>query len=116
MYHRIIAAVFIAILTVVCPPGLIRGQSIDSLLYLIDNATDINDAEKYDLLCQAIRRIDDPEIKIRYCDQAIELAQKLDKQPALPYLEKGEAYLSSGKLWLAQECFIQAVSYYGRNI
>lgn len=115
MNHRIISAILVVLLTLVCSPDLVKGQSIDSLLYLIDNATDLNDSEKYDLLCQVLEDINDDETKIRYCDQAIELAQKLDKQPALPYLEKGEAYLSSGKLALALECYIQAVNYYEKN-
>jgi len=112
MSHRIISAIFVAFLTLVCSPGLVKGQSIDSLLYLIDNDPDINDSEKYDLLCQVIPDITDNESKIRYCDQAIELAQKLDILPALPYLTKGEACLDSDDLAMALECFIQAASYY----
>ena len=115
MCRCIFSAILLTVITIVCPPGLIKGQSVDSLLYLIDNATDINDAEKYDLLLQVIKKIDDAESKIRYCDQAIELAQKLNKQPALPYLEKGEAYLVSGELAIALEYFIQAVNYYEKN-
>ena len=115
MYHRILSVILFAFLTAVCSPDVIKGQAIDSLLYLIDNDPDINDTEKYDLLCQVIRDIDDTESKIRYCDQAIELAQKLDILPALPYFEKGEAYLDSGKLALALECYIQAVNYYEKN-
>ncbi len=106
MCHRIISAILVAFLTVVCSPDLIKGQSIDSLLYLIDNDLVKDDSEKYDLLCQVIKDINDAESKIQYCDQAIELAQKLDILPALPYLKKGEAYLDSGKFALALECFI----------
>ena len=115
MVHRILAAILLAILTLVCPPGLVKGQSIDSLLYLFDSDPDLNDVEKYDLLCQVIKVIENDESKIQYCDQAIELAQKLDIQPALPYLEKGQAYLNSGELALALESLIQAVSYYEEN-
>jgi serine phosphatase RsbU (regulator of sigma subunit) len=115
MSHRIISAILIVFLTLVCSPGIIQGQSIDSLLYLIDNDPDIDDAEKYDLLCQVIEDITDTESKIRYCDQAIELAQKLDILPALPYLEKGTAYLDAAKLPQALECFIQAVSFYEKT-
>lgn len=110
--HRIISAILVAFLTVVCSPGLIKGQSIDSLLYLIDNDLVKDDSDKYDLLCQVIEEIWDPESKIRYCDQAIELAQKLDILPALPYLMKGVAYIDVGKLPSALECFIQAAKYY----
>ena len=110
--HRIISAFLVAFLTVVCSPGLIKGQSIDSLLYLIDNDLIKDDSDKYDLLCQVIEEINDAESKIRFCDQAIELAQKLDILPALPYLMKGDAYIGVGKLPLALECFIQAAKFY----
>jgi serine phosphatase RsbU (regulator of sigma subunit) len=115
MCHRIISVLFVAFLTVICAPGLIKGQSIDSLLYLIDNDLVKDDADKYDLLCQVIEDINDTESKIRYCDQAIELAQKLDILPALPYFIKGETYLYSSKLASALECFIQAADYYEKN-
>jgi len=115
MYHRIISTFLVVFLTVVCSPGLIQGQSIDSLLYLIDNDLVKDDSDKYDLLCQVITDINDAESKIRYCDQAIELAQKLDVLPALPYLKKGEGYLDSGKLARALDCFIQAANYYEKN-
>jgi len=115
MYHRIISTFLIVFLTVVCSPDHIKGQSLDSLLYLIDNDLVDDDSEKYDLLSQVLEYINDTESKIRYCDQAIELAQKLDILPAQPYLEKGYAYLSVGNLPLALEHFIQAVSYYEIN-
>ncbi len=113
--HRIISAIIVAFLFIVCSPGLIKGQSIDSLLYLIDNDLVKDDSDKYDLLCQVIKDINDAESIIRYSDQAIELAHKLDILPALPYLKKGEACLDYGKLALALECFIQAASYYEKN-
>ena len=115
MYHRIISAILVVSFTLVCSPDLVKGQSIDSLLYLIDNELVEDDAEKYELLCQVIEDIYNIESKIRYCDQAIELAKKLDILPDLPYLTKGEAYLDSGKLPLALKCFMQAASYYEEN-
>ncbi len=117
MYHRIVAIIFVAFLTVVCSPDLIKGQSIDSLLYLIDNDLVKDDAEKYDLLSQVIKDIDDTdtENKIRYCDQAIELAQKLDILPALPYIEKGHAYLNSSNYAAALDCYMTAAKYYKTN-
>ena len=115
MCHHIISVIFVAFLTVVCSPGLIKGQSIDSLLYLIDNDLVKDDSDKYDLLCQVIKDINDAESQILYSDQAIELAQKLDILPALPYYKKGEAYLDCGKLALALECFINAANYYKKN-
>ena len=115
MSHRIISAILVAFITLVCSPDLIKGQSIDSLLYLIDNDLVKDDSDKYDLLCLVIGNINDAESKIRYCDQAIELAQKLDVLPALPNLKKGEAYIDIGKLALALKCFINAASYYKEN-
>jgi len=115
MCHRIISAILVAFLTVVCSPDLIKGQSIDSLLYLIDNDLIEDDSDKYDLLSQVIKDINDTESKIRYCDQAIELAQKLDILPALPYLMKGEAFLDIGVPAKALEYFIQAAKYYEKN-
>jgi len=116
MYHRIISVILVAFLIVVCSPNLIKGQPTDSLLYLIDNDLVKDDSDKYDLLCEVIDKlILDAESKIRYCDQAIELAQKLDIQPALPYLEKGNACLVSGNNAVALECFMQAASIYEEN-
>ena len=115
MHHRIISAILVAFLTIVCSPDPVKGQSIDSLLYLIDNDLLKDDSEKYDLLCQVIGDINDAESKIHYSDLAIGLAQKLDILPALPYLKKGEACLDSGNLPLALECFIQAANYYEKN-
>ena len=117
--YRIISAILIAFLTVVCSPCHIKGQSLDSLLYLIDNDLVKDDSVKYNLLCQVIRGINDTESRIRYCDQAIELAQNLDILPALPNLMKGVAYIDVGKLPLALECFHEAAKYYetdGNNL
>ena len=115
MHCRIISAILVAFLILVLSPGLIKGQSIDSLLCLIDNDLVEDDADRYDLLCELISDIEDPESKIRYCDQAIELAQKLDILPALPYLKKGEAYLYSDQYASALEYLLQAASYYEEN-
>ena len=115
MHHRIISAILVAFLTIVCSPDPVKGQSIDSLLHFIDNDLLKDDSEKYDLLCQVIGDIHDAESKIHYSDLAIGLAQKLDILPALPYLKKGEACLDSGNLPLALECFIQAANYYEKN-
>ncbi len=112
MGHRILSAILVALMTLVFSPDVINGQPIDSLLHVIDNDLVKDDAEKYDLLCQAIGEMDDTERKIRYCDQAIELAEKLNILPAQPYYAKGDAYLISGRLALALDCFLEAASYY----
>ena len=92
-------------------PSAIKGQSVDSLLYLIDNDLVDDNLEKYNLLCEVIKDIDDAETKIRYCDLAIELAEKLDILPVNPYIRKGEVYLDSGWHKQALECFMKAASY-----
>jgi len=115
MHRRIVSAILVAFLTVVCFPNLVDGQSIDSLLHVIDNDLLEDDAEKYELLCQVLWDMDDAESRMQYCDQAIELARKLEILPAFPYRMKGEAYLQTGKLPLALECFLQAASYYEKN-
>ena len=112
MGRRFFPVIVVAFLVVVCPPDFIRGQSTDSLLYLVDNDLAKDDLEKYRLLCQVIAKLDDDEHKIRYCDQAIDLAQKLDILPALPFLMKGEVYLVIGDFEAALEYFIQAANYY----
>lgn len=114
MSHRI-SAILLVFIIVVCSPGLIKGQSIDSLLYLIDKNLVKDDSDKYDFLCQIIQDIYDSESKIRYSDQAIELAQELDILPAMPYLMKGEAYLDSDNLTTALECFINAANSFEKN-
>ena len=115
MYHRILSVILVALLTVVYTTDLIKGQSIDSLLYLIDNDLVEDDQEKYDLLSQVIQQMSNSESKIPYCDQAIELARKLDIQTARPYLEKGDACLASGNFALALESFMEAASFYENN-
>ncbi len=112
MGHRYLSMIIIVLFVVVRPPDLLRGQSTDSLLYIIENDLVQDDAEKYMLLCQVIADLNDSERKIRYSDQAIELAQRLDVPPALPYLMKGEGYLGFGDFEAALECFIQAANYY----
>jgi len=112
MHRRIVSTILIAFLTFVWSPDFVKGQSVDSLLYLIDNDLVEDDAEKYELLTQVLEDIDDTESKIRYCDLAIELAKKLDIKPALPNYEKGYAYLLSGDYAMALECLMLAANYY----
>jgi len=112
MCHRIISVFLATFLAVVYSPAVVKGQSTDSLIHLIDNDLVKDDADKYDLLCKIIQDLPvaETENKIRYSDQAIELAQNLDILPALPYLKKGEGYLNEGNLTSALECFINAAN------
>ncbi|MFO7852348.1 MAG: SpoIIE family protein phosphatase [Bacteroidota bacterium] len=110
MHYRIISIFLLALLTVISP-AVIKGQSLDSLLYIIDNDLVEDKNEKYKLLCKVLRETDDDEAKIRYCDLAIELAEKLDILPVQPYIQKGEVHLDAGNYALALECFMEAASY-----
>ena len=111
MRHRI-SPIFIVLIALLGSPASVEAQELDSLIYLIENDLVKDDAEKYKFLCEVIEDLYDSDLKIQYSDQAIELAEKLDIQPALPYIAKGEAYLDLGKLNLAMESIIQAASYY----
>ena len=84
-------------------------------MYLIDNDLLEDDSHKYYILCDLIADIDDDTIKLRYCDQAIELAARLDRLPVQPYLKKGEVHLDDGKYTLALECFLKAAEYSTKN-
>ncbi len=94
------------------PPSTVLGQSVDSLIYILENKQIKDDAEKYELLCQIISQPDYFENKIQYCNQAIELAQEMDSIPAYPYLYKGIAYLDLGLTAQALESFYTAANYY----
>src|SRR5690606_5599223 len=54
----------------------------------------------------------DNESNLKYCDQAIELAEKLNIGQSQPYVLKGICYLNSGNLASALECFINAANIY----
>jgi serine phosphatase RsbU (regulator of sigma subunit)/Tfp pilus assembly protein PilF len=112
MTRRILSALLVAFLISAWSPGPVKGQSTDSLLYLLDNDLVEDDAERYDLLCQVLKRIEDPERSLLYSDEAIELAQKLDILPALPYLKKGEAYHDTDQYASALDYLFQAAGYY----
>ena len=115
MYHRIILVFFAALFTVVYFPAAVIGQSTDSLLFILDNNLVKDDAEKYELLCLIIRETTDVESKMQFCDQAIELAQKLKILPDKPYVFKGIIYLDSSKLESALDNFFKAANYYKEN-
>lgn len=112
MYIRIISAFFVAFLTAINSPAFIFGQSADSLLYLLNNNLVKGDSAKYELLCKIIANTTDIESKLKFCDQAMELAEKLDIPLAKLYVLKGTCYLNSGNLASALECFIEAANNY----
>lgn len=112
MKHRIISVLFVAVFMATFTPAGVFGQSVDSLIYLLDHKQFKDDAEKYELLCEIIEQPEHLENRIQYCDQAIELAQRLKIFPAQPYTCKGREYVNSGTLVLALECFITVAKYY----
>lgn len=115
MISRIISAFIVAFLTAMNSPVFLSDQSTDSLLYLLNNDLVKNDSARYELLCEIIKNTTDIETNLQYCDQAIELAEKLNIGPAKPYVLKGICYLNSGNLASALECFIKAANIYEKS-
>ncbi len=65
-----------------------------------------------DLLCKIASDSDDADTILKYSEQAIKLSEKLNINPAEPFILKGVGYLNSGKLASALECFMKAADYY----
>jgi serine phosphatase RsbU (regulator of sigma subunit)/TPR repeat protein len=114
MYHRLISAFLVGIFVIIHSPTMVVGQSVDSLIYLLNNNQVENDSAKYELLTKIIAGTTDVESKLQYCDQAIEVAEEMDK-PALGYILKGACYMDYGDLASALEYYIKAANYYEIN-
>jgi serine phosphatase RsbU (regulator of sigma subunit)/Tfp pilus assembly protein PilF len=112
MYYRIISAFYIAFITAINSLTAVKGQSTDSLLYLLNHNLVKEDANKFELLCKIATYSTDADTILKYSEQAIKLAEKLNKNPVQPTVFKGTAYLYSGKLASALECFVKAANYY----
>jgi serine phosphatase RsbU (regulator of sigma subunit)/Tfp pilus assembly protein PilF len=108
MFNRFISAIFIAINSLV----LVKGQSTDSLLYILNHSLVKEDTNKFKLLYEIAVRSLDTDTIFKYSEQAIKLAEKLNKNPAQPTVLKGSVYLYAGKLASALECFVKAANYY----
>jgi serine phosphatase RsbU (regulator of sigma subunit)/lipopolysaccharide biosynthesis regulator YciM len=91
---------------------VVKGQSTDSLLYLLNNNMVKDDAKKFKLLCEIASNSVDADTILKYSELAIKLAEKLNRNPAKPTVLKGTVYLNSGKLASALECFVKAANYY----
>ena len=91
---------------------MVKGQSTDSLLYLLNHDLFKEDANKFEILCKIAEYSTDADTILKYSDQAIKLAEILNKNPAQPTVLKGTVYLYSGKLASALECFVKAANYY----
>lgn len=115
MYNRLISAIFIAFFMAINSPIVVKGQSTDSLLYLLNHDLVKEDASKFELLCKIAEYSTDADTIMKYSEQAIKLAEKLNKNPAQPTVLKGTVYLYSGKLASALECFVKAANYYKAN-
>ncbi|MBK9392171.1 MAG: tetratricopeptide repeat protein [Bacteroidetes bacterium] len=91
---------------------VVNCQSPDSILYLINHGQIKDDLKKFNLLCRLASNSVDYDTIIKYSDQAISLAEKLNINPSQAYVYKGFGCLNSGKLAAALECFMKAAKYY----
>jgi serine phosphatase RsbU (regulator of sigma subunit) len=112
MYYRIILTFYIASIMAINSLTAINGQSTDSLLYLLNNDYVKEDTNKLNLLFKIASNSFDADTIIKYSEQAIKLAEKLNVSPVQPMVLKGAGYLNSGKLASALECFLKAANYY----
>ncbi len=112
MITNIISAFIVALIMAMNTPVFLYDQPADSLLYLLNNNLVKNDSARYELLCKIIANTTDIESNLKYCDQAIELAEKLNIPQAKLNVLKGICYLNSGNLASALDCFIKAANIY----
>ena len=112
MQNGFISAICVAFLISVNSINMVKGQSHDSLLYLLNHGLVKEDSSKFELLYEIAENSTDADTIIKYSEQAIKLAEKLNKNPAQPFVLKGTGYLNSGKLASALECFMTAANYY----
>jgi serine phosphatase RsbU (regulator of sigma subunit) len=112
MFIRFISAICIAFLMAISSLTIVQGQSTDSLIYLLNHSFIKEDTLKFALLCKIAANSTDADTILKYSEQAIELTEKLNLNPAQPLVFKGFVYLNSGKLASALECFIKAANYY----
>jgi two-component system NtrC family sensor kinase len=112
MYYRNFSAFCIACIMAINSLIAATGSSTDSLVYLLNHDRFKEDTNKYELLCRIASTSADADIILKYSDQAIKLAEKLNINPARPTVFKGVGYINSGKLASALECFMRAANYY----
>lgn len=112
MSYRFFPTFCIALMLVTGSLNAGNGSPTDSLLHLLNNNLVKEDTAKYRLLCRILESTNDAETLLKYSEQAIALAKRLNVNPAIPVVYKGTGYLNSGELALALECFIQAANLY----
>jgi serine phosphatase RsbU (regulator of sigma subunit) len=115
MNYRIISSFCVVFFMAISSPVKINGQSLDSLLYLLDNNLFKNDTTRFSLLCKIISKSPDADSSLQYCDQAVKLAEKMHFNPGEPYILQGENYLNTGNLVSALDYFIKAANYYKKD-
>jgi len=112
VYYRIISAFCIASVMAISSLFTVDSPSIDSLLYLLNNNLVKDDTSKYKILCEVASNSADADTILKYGEQAIKLAGKLNMNPAQAIVLKGIGYLNSGVLATALESFMKAADYY----
>lgn len=90
----------------------VKGQSIDSLVYALNNTFVKEDTNRLDHLITILTFSDDADTILKYSEMAISLSEKLHEIPKAPTVFKGIGYLNSGRLDLALEYFLKAAAYY----
>jgi len=112
MFIRLNLSILISIFLAINTLRVVNCQPSDSILYLINHGRIKDDIKKFNLLCRLASNSVDPDTILKYSDQAIVLAEKLNIIPSQAYVYKGFGYLNSGKLAAALECFMKAAGYY----
>jgi serine phosphatase RsbU (regulator of sigma subunit)/Tfp pilus assembly protein PilF len=112
VYYQIISAFCVASIMAINSLFTVNSQSIDSLAYLLNNDLVKEDTNKYKLLCEIASNSADADTILKYGEQAIKLAEKLNMNPAQATVLKGIGYLNSGVLASALEYFMKAADYY----
>jgi serine phosphatase RsbU (regulator of sigma subunit)/Tfp pilus assembly protein PilF len=112
MSSRYILTGFIAFLLAINSLITVNGQSTDSLLYLLKHDFIREDTNRFKILCKLASNSVDLDTIVRFSDEAIALAEKLDISPTKPISYKGFGYLNSGRLASALECFMKAAGYH----
>ncbi|MBN1414973.1 MAG: tetratricopeptide repeat-containing sensor histidine kinase, partial [Bacteroidales bacterium] len=90
-------------------------QQSDSLKGLIASNAVKDDQQFYNICCAIAEESADADEILHFSNEAIRLAEKLNINPARPYLLKGVSYLNTGKLALALEYFTKSANEYIRS-
>ena len=89
-----------------------NGSLTDSLLNELNNGPVREDVARYELLCRILASTEDADTLLKYSEQALELADKLEISQVKALVYKGRGYLNSGKLASSLDFLIQAANLY----